>query len=77
MELKEKHKCISLLITQHFSLNNILTLSVFFGYPGVLSHQNIAFSMMMSMAIALQIFFGLVVICIKRILKLKSQTDLR
>ena len=76
MELKEKQEYFCLLITQHFSVNNILTLSLFFGYPSVLSHQTIAISMMTSMAIVLQIFFGCVVIRIKGILKLKRQTDL-
>ena len=74
---KEKQKYIYLLITRDISVNNNLTLSVSFGYPGVLSYQTIAISMMMSMAIVLQIFLGCVVNCIRRILKLKSQTDLR
>ena len=78
MELiKKKQKYIYLLITRHISVNNNLTLSVSFGYPGGLSYQTIAISMMMSMAIVLQIFLGCVVICIRHILKLKSQADLR
>ena len=74
---KEKQKYIYLLITRDISVNNNLTLSVSFGYPGGLSYQAIAISMMMSMAIVLQIFLGCVVNCIRCILKLKSQTDLR
>ena len=75
MELKEK-KYTCLLITQHISVNNNLTLYVFSGYPGVLSNQTIAISVMMSMAMVLQIFLGCVVVCLKGILKLKIQTDL-
>ena len=77
VELKEREKYICLLITQHFSVNNISTLSVFFGYLGVLSHQTIAISKIMSMSMVLQIFLGCVVIWIKGILKHKSETDLR
>ena len=63
-------------MTQHISVNNYLTLSVFFRCPGVPSCQTIAVSMMMSMAIVLQIFLSCVVICIERTLKPKTQTDL-
>ena len=45
MELKEKQKDICLLIPQHISVNNNLTLIVFFRCPGVLSYQTIAISM--------------------------------
>ena len=49
---------------------------VLFGYPGhgVLSHQTIGIAIMMSITIILQIILGRLVICIKRILKLKRQT---
>ena len=65
-----------LLENNSVSINNNFTLSVFSGYTGVLPYQTIAISVMMSMAIVLQIFLGCVVICFKGILKLKSQTDL-
>ena len=76
MELKEKQKDICLLITQHISLKSNLTLSVFFGYPGVLPYETIAISIVMNVAIVLQIFLCCVLICIKRTLKLISQTGL-
>ena len=76
MELKEKQKHMCLLITLHISVNSNLILIVFFGYPSVLSYEAICFSKMMSIAIVLQTLLRLV-ICIKRILKPKSQTDLR
>ena len=78
MELKEKQKYICLLITQHISVNNNSSLSVYFGCPGVLCYKTIAISMMMVMAIVLhQIFPRFEMICIKRTLKLKGQTDPR
>ena len=76
MELKEKQKHMCLLITLHISVNNNLILSVFFGCPSVLSYETMCFSKMRSIAIVLQTLLRLV-IYIKRILKPKSQTDLR
>ena len=77
VELKEKRKYICSRITQYVSVNDNLTLRVFLGYPGFLSYQSIAISMIMSMAIILQILLSYVVICINCTLKLKRQTDLR